>query len=272
MGTSTGNCATAVPLSRRAPAVPGSLEEPPGPRDRSRREPLASHYPGHARPRPTVTQEVSMRKDRPHVPSAAWRMEVACGNKPDRHYKSPRAPAGSRRHREAAREGQLRWEVQETRSPSHPALLLPAGPRLPATGSWALCPRELIRSWDPLGALQRPRSSREERRGCAEPTQGPGARHDLSTLGVGARGPWLFGERPLAFPQKSQTATCWGTGTCPQPCQHRAGSGPPLHKSFLVPGPGSSRNWQPKPRSWAVMGRQHVLAGRGVAPAELAAH
>lgn len=89
MGTSTSSCAT---------AVPGSPEEPPGPGpwDRSPREPLGSHYPGHARPRPTVTQEVSMRKDRPHVPSAARRTAVACGNKPGRHYKTPRAPAGTR--------------------------------------------------------------------------------------------------------------------------------------------------------------------------------
>lgn len=62
--------------------MPRSLHEPswPGPWNRSCGEPLGSHYPGHARPRPTVTQEVSMRKDRPHVPSAGcagghrWRL------------------------------------------------------------------------------------------------------------------------------------------------------------------------------------------------------
>lgn len=88
--------------------------------DRSRREPLGSHYPG-ARPRPVVTQEVSMRKDRPHVPWAACAGRCWLQN-------SQASGSSSLLRREAAQEGQLRWEMQDPSSPSHPALLLPAAP------------------------------------------------------------------------------------------------------------------------------------------------
>lgn len=57
------------PPATEPPPMLQSLEEPMGPWDCSCREPLGSHYPGHAQPRPTVTQEVSMRTDWPHVPS-----------------------------------------------------------------------------------------------------------------------------------------------------------------------------------------------------------
>lgn len=84
--------------SRRAPAVPRSLEPSswPGRWDRSRREPLGSHYLGHAWSRPRVTQEVSIRKDWPHVPSLAAPEDV--GGIREQAELALQNSQGSRRH------------------------------------------------------------------------------------------------------------------------------------------------------------------------------
>ncbi|KAM9255753.1 transmembrane protease serine 4 [Cariama cristata] len=57
--------------------MPQSLEEllRPGPWDRSQEEPLAPYYPGHARPRPMVTQE-DLASERPNGRGASTRRKT----------------------------------------------------------------------------------------------------------------------------------------------------------------------------------------------------
>lgn len=80
--------------------------------------------------------------------------------------------------REAAQEGQPRWEMQDPGSPSHPALLLPAAPCHQETGS---APQQLSRAHPGVGNL----------------AQAAHTRHwcQLSLA---------LGEKLLAFPQRAR--------------------------------------------------------------------
>lgn len=128
------------------------------------------------------------------------------GSKLGWHYKPPRAPAGAGHCTWAAWEWQLRREVQEML----PTLLCPPAP----SRSLAPCPQE-PGSTSP-GSSAVPLQEAKSPRGLSEPSQGLGAHHNLPMRAISARRARLFRKRPLAFPQKSQTAACWGAATCPQ--------------------------------------------------------
>lgn len=96
-----------------------------------------------------VTQEVSMRKDQPHVPWAACAARCWLQN-------SQASGSSSLLHREAAQEGQPRWEMQDP-------VPLPTLPSCSLPQKQALHPRS-----------------------AAEPIQGWGIWHSLPTLGMGA--------------------------------------------------------------------------------------
>lgn len=199
MGTSMGSVGTGRG-SRAAAAGPGASLTTC---DRSRREPLGSHYPGGAWPRPMVTQEVSMRKDQPHVPWAgcAGRCWCSVTKLPGLQelFPSPQRSGSGR----AAKVGD-------------------AGPRFP----FPSCPPAPSSSLPPGNRLCTPAAEQSPSRRGEFGTSCP-----HSALVPAEPG---FGRKAAGISSKSQTPTCWDTAKW-----HQAGPSPPQHRSLLVPKTGS---------------------------------
>lgn len=192
MGTNMGSVGTGRDSHAAAVAPGGSITS----WDRSRREPLGSHYPGGARPRPMVTQEVSMRKDRPHVPWAG-RCWCSITKLPGLRelFPSPQRSSSGR----AAEVGD-------------------AGPRFP----FPSCPPAPSSSLAPRKRLCIPGAEWSLSRGGEFGTSCPHPAWVPAEPG--------FGRKAAGISSKSQTPACWDTATW-----HQAGSSPPLHRSLLVP-------------------------------------
>lgn len=199
MGTSMGSVGTGRG-SRAAAVGPGASLTTC---DRSRREPLGSHYPGGARPRPVVTQEVSMRKDQPHVPWAGCAGRCWCS--------VTKLPGLQELFPSLQRSGSGRAaEVGD------------AGPRFP----FPSCPPAPSSSLPPGNRLCTPAAEQNPSRRGEFGTSCP-----HSALVPAEPG---FGRKAAGISSKSQTPTCWDTAKW-----HQAGPCPPQHRSLLVPKTGS---------------------------------
>lgn len=176
-----------------------------------------------------------------------WRMQVVFGSKLGRHYKTPRATAGTGHCRWAAWERQLRWEVQEM-LPILPSCSLQVPGSLPIAARlhapWQLC-RALPGGKKPQGAMQSPA------RGWLLTTTCPCWAAVPDEPGCSEKSLWHFLKRARRLHAGAQP--------------HHHSIHPSLHRSPLVARLGSS------PSHTAGLGRQRFLAGQE-ATAELAEH